>query len=165
MSFGDNGRTDLKNGLDRDVRQVSSSDPGHIFENTIIMTLMPANQGDNFTSPRLATFLYDVITGKLKWTFHSVPHPGEVGYETWPAEAWKTSGGVHNWNEMAVDGGSCLFRLERLATISMAPTGMGRIFSATVLLRWMLVPGSVCGISRRSIMTSGTTISLLLRSC
>ncbi|HEY2844134.1 MAG TPA: pyrroloquinoline quinone-dependent dehydrogenase [Bryobacteraceae bacterium] len=103
MSFGDNGRTDLKNGLDRDIRQVSSSDPGRIFENTIIMTLMPANQGDNYLATPGDVHAYDVLTGKLKWTFHSVPHPGEFGYETWPAEAWKTSGGVHNWNEMTVD--------------------------------------------------------------
>jgi quinoprotein glucose dehydrogenase len=103
MSFGDNGRTDLKNGLDREIRQVSSSDPGHIFENTIFMSLMPANQGDNYLATPGDVHAYDVITGKLKWIFHSVPHPGEFGYETWPADAWKTSGGVHNWNEMAVD--------------------------------------------------------------
>jgi glucose dehydrogenase len=103
MSFGDNGRTDLKNGLDRDIRQVSSSDPGHIFENTIFMSLMPANQGDNYLATPGDVHAYDVISGKLKWVFHSVPHPGEAGYETWPADAWKTSGGVHNWNEMSVD--------------------------------------------------------------
>ena len=40
---------------------------------------------------------------KLLWVFHTVPHPGELGYETWPADAWKTAGGVHNWNEMTVD--------------------------------------------------------------
>jgi quinoprotein glucose dehydrogenase len=103
MSFGDNGRTDLKNGLDREVRQVSSSDPGEVFENTIFMSLMPANQGDNYLATPGDVHAYDVITGKLKWVFHSVPHPGEFGYETWPTEAWKTSGGVHNWNEMTVD--------------------------------------------------------------
>ena len=103
LSFGDNGRTDLKNGLDRDIRQVSSSDPGHVFENTIFISLMPANQGDNYLATPGDVHAYDVVTGKLKWVFHSVPHPGEFGYETWPADAWKTSGGVHNWNEMSVD--------------------------------------------------------------
>jgi quinoprotein glucose dehydrogenase len=82
---------------------VSSSDPGHIFENTIFMSLMPANQGDNYLATPGDVHAYDVITGKLKWVFHSVPHPGEFGYETWPADAWETSGGVHNWNEMSVD--------------------------------------------------------------
>ena len=42
-------------------------------------------------------------TGKLAWVFHIVPHPGEFGYDTWPPDAWKTEGGVHNWNEMTVD--------------------------------------------------------------
>jgi glucose dehydrogenase len=103
MSFGDNGRQDLKIGLDRDVRQVGSSNPGHVFENTIFISLMPVNQGDNYVATPADIHAYDVITGKLKWVFHTVPHPGEFGYETWPPEAWKTSGGVHNWNEMSVD--------------------------------------------------------------
>ena len=46
---------------------------------------------------------YDVRTGKLAWAFHAIPHPGEFGYDTWPPDAWKTAGGVHNWNEMTVD--------------------------------------------------------------
>src|SRR5271166_2607203 len=32
---------------------------------------------------------YDVRTGKLRWSFHTIPHPGEYGYETWPKDAWK----------------------------------------------------------------------------
>ena len=103
MSFGDNGRTDLRTGSTAKSRRVSSSDPGEVFENTIFMSLMPANQGDNYLATPGDVHAYDVITGKLKWVFHSVPHPGEFGYETWPPEAWKTSGGVHNWNEMTVD--------------------------------------------------------------
>jgi quinoprotein glucose dehydrogenase len=46
---------------------------------------------------------YDVQTGKLRWSFHTIPHPGEFGYETWPAEAWKYSGAANNWGGMAVD--------------------------------------------------------------
>ena len=46
---------------------------------------------------------YDVRTGKLKWMFHSVPHPGEFGYDTWPKDFYKTAGGVHNWSEFTVD--------------------------------------------------------------
>jgi glucose dehydrogenase len=103
MSFGDNGRTDIKNGLDRDVRSVPSNDPGRVFENTVIVSLMPVNQGDNYLATPGDIHAYDAITGKLKWIFHSVPHPGEFGYDTWPPDAWKTSGGVHNWNEMTID--------------------------------------------------------------
>lgn len=106
MSFGDNGRTDLKIGLDRDltnIRSVQSSDPGRIFDNVIVMTLTPVNQGDAYSATPGDIHAYDVRSGKLLWVFHTVPHPGEFGYETWPPDAWKTQGGVHNWNEMTVD--------------------------------------------------------------
>ena len=46
---------------------------------------------------------YDARTGALRWTFHTIPHPGEYGYETWPKDAWKESGGANNWPGMAVD--------------------------------------------------------------
>ena len=46
---------------------------------------------------------YDVRTGALRWVFHSLPHDGEVGADTWPAGAWKTHGGVHNWSELTID--------------------------------------------------------------
>ena len=46
---------------------------------------------------------YNVRTGNLVWAFHTVPHPGEFGYETWPPEAWKTVGGANAWSELALD--------------------------------------------------------------
>ena len=46
---------------------------------------------------------YDVVTGKLRWVFHSVPRQGELGYDTWPAEAHDKASGVHNWSELTVD--------------------------------------------------------------
>lgn len=101
-SFGDNGRTDLRSGMDRDPgRPLQTSNPGRIFENLIIMPL-PAG-GASYDSTAADIHAYDVRTGKLVWQFHTIPHPGEYGYETWPPEAWKTVGGVHNWNEMTVD--------------------------------------------------------------
>jgi glucose dehydrogenase len=101
-SFGDNGRTDLRNGLDRDPpRPPQTNNPGRIFEN-IIITPLPAG-GVSYDSTPADIHAYDVVTGKLVWTFHVIPRPGEFGYETWPPEAWKTVGGVHNWNEMTID--------------------------------------------------------------
>ncbi len=101
-SFGDNGRVDIRNGLDRDPgRPLQTSNPGRIFENLII-TPLPAGGASHHSTPA-DIHAYDVLTGKLLWTFHVIPHPGEYGYETWPADAWKTVGGVHNWNEMTVD--------------------------------------------------------------
>src|SRR5579863_5682249 len=101
-SFGDNGRTDLRIGLDRDPgRALQTSNPGRIFENLII-TPLPAGNATYDSTPA-DIHAYDVLTGKLVWTFHVVPHPGEFGYDTWPPDAWKTVGGVHNWNEMTID--------------------------------------------------------------
>ena len=46
---------------------------------------------------------YDVRNGKLRWTFHTIPHPGEPGYETWPKESWQYNGGANSWPGMALD--------------------------------------------------------------
>jgi quinoprotein glucose dehydrogenase len=101
-SFGDNGRTDLRIGLDRDPgRALQTSNPGRIFENLII-TPLPAGNASYDSTPA-DIHAYDVVTGKLVWVFHVVPRPGEFGYDTWPPDAWKTVGGVHNWNEMTLD--------------------------------------------------------------
>ena len=104
QSFGDNGRTDLRVGLDRDigtVRPLQTSNPGRVFENLIIVPL-PAG-GTGYKAIGADVHAYDVRTGKLAWVFHSIPHPGEFGYETWPKDTWQTQGGVHNWSEMTVD--------------------------------------------------------------
>ena len=101
-SFGDNGRTDLRTGLDREApRPLQTSNPGRIFENLIIIPL-PAG-GAQYDSNAADIHAYDVRSGKLVWQFHTVPHPGEFGYDTWPPDAWKSVGGVHNWSEMTVD--------------------------------------------------------------
>ena len=42
-------------------------------------------------------------TGQLRWSFHTIPHPGEFGYETWPADAWTYTGAANNWAGMALD--------------------------------------------------------------
>src|SRR5260370_24275238 len=46
---------------------------------------------------------YDVRTGNLRWSFHTIPHPGEFGHDTWPKDAWKTSGAANNWAGMTLD--------------------------------------------------------------
>ena len=101
QSFGDNGRVDIRIGLDRDFAILMTNNPGRVFENLFIIPL-PA-RGDNYAAVPADVHAYDTRTGKLTWVFHSVPHPGEFGYETWPKDFWKTGGGVHNWNEMTVD--------------------------------------------------------------
>jgi quinoprotein glucose dehydrogenase len=105
-SFGDNGRVDLREALDggRDisnVRPLGTSNPGRVYENLMIVSL-PA-QGAGYTSTPGNVGAWDILTGELQWVFHAIPHPGEFGYDSWPAGAYLTAGGVHNWSEFTVD--------------------------------------------------------------
>jgi glucose dehydrogenase len=100
-SFGNNGMVDLRDAMDRKpAGPVGTSNPGRIFQNLFIISL-PG--GASYGGPPADVHAYNVVTGKLAWVFHSIPHEGEFGYETWPEGAWKRSGGVHNWSEMTVD--------------------------------------------------------------
>ena len=101
-SFGSNGRVDLRVALWREARNpLQTSNPGRVFENLVIISL-PA-QGAGYESTPADVQAYDVRTGKIVWVFHSIPHPGEFGYDTWPEGAYKKAGGVHNWSELTVD--------------------------------------------------------------
>jgi quinoprotein glucose dehydrogenase len=103
LSFGHDGIVDLREGLDRDprtVRRVASSTPGRIFEDLIILGSSP---GEGYFSPPGHIRAYNVVTGKLAWTFRTVPHPGEYGYETWPKDAYKYVGGANVWGEITLD--------------------------------------------------------------
>ena len=102
-TFGTNGVVDLRQGLGRDPKtmiRIQSQNPGKVFENLI---LMGSTTGENFMSPPGDIRAFDVVTGKLVWQFHTLPHPGEPGYETWPKDAWKYVGGVNDWAELSVD--------------------------------------------------------------
>ena len=101
-SFGVEGRVDLRVGLDRDPSTINqqSRTPGRVFENLIILG-SATNQ--EYASAPGDIRAYDVRTGKLVWTFHTVPRPGEFGYDTWPEGAWKTVGGANNWGEQSID--------------------------------------------------------------
>ena len=101
-SFGDNGRVDLREAFERDRNRISISaaTPGVIYKDLLILgsllsESLPSAPGD--------IRAYDVRTGELRWSFHTIPHPGEFGHETWPADAWKYIGGANNWAGMSVD--------------------------------------------------------------
>jgi quinoprotein glucose dehydrogenase len=101
-SFGNNGRIDVRENLRDDAKSVSVgiSSPGVIYKDLLILgdameESLPAPPGD--------VRAYDVHTGALRWAFHTIPRPGEFGYETWPKDAWKYSGAANNWAGMAVD--------------------------------------------------------------
>jgi quinoprotein glucose dehydrogenase len=102
QSFGKNGRIDLREDLGRDPATASFvlTTPGIIYKDLLIVggrdpEALPAPPGD--------IRAYDVRTGKLRWTFHTIPHPGEYGYDTWPKDAWEYSGAANNWAGMALD--------------------------------------------------------------
>jgi quinoprotein glucose dehydrogenase len=102
-TFGRDGRVDLRENLDRDpksIRNIQSKNPGRVFENLIILGSVT---GEMFGSPPGDIRAYDVRTGALAWSFHTIPRPGEFGYDTWPLEAYKFAGGANVWGEMAID--------------------------------------------------------------
>ena len=101
-SFGKNGRIDLRENLGRDpeLQSWALTSPGAIYKDLLIVggrnpETLPAPPGD--------IRAYDVRTGALRWSFHTIPHPGEFGNETWPKDAWKIEGAANNWAGMAVD--------------------------------------------------------------
>ncbi|MGC1365081.1 MAG: PQQ-binding-like beta-propeller repeat protein [Candidatus Acidiferrum sp.] len=101
-AFGNAGRIDLRSDLGRDPERqsVALTTPGIVYKDLIIVggrepETLPAPPGD--------IRAYDIRSGKLRWSFHTIPHPGEFGYETWPKDAWKYGGAANNWAGMALD--------------------------------------------------------------
>lgn len=103
VSFGKNGSVDLREGLGRDPETISlvqSTTPGRVFEDLLILG-SATNEGYGSAPGDIRA--YDARTGKLAWTFHTIPHPGEFGYNTWPPDAWKRVGGANSWSELSLD--------------------------------------------------------------
>lgn len=101
-TFGTQGRIDLRENLGRDATSafISLTSPATIYKDLLIVggrlpETLPALPGD--------IRAYDVRSGKLRWSFHTIPHPGEFGYDTWPKDAWQKSGAANNWAGMTVD--------------------------------------------------------------
>jgi len=101
-SFGNNGWVSMNIGMrgDPDKISVIPTSPGIVFKNLLIIgnevsELYGAEPGH--------VRAYDIKSGKLEWTFHTVPQPGEFGYDTWPKDAWKYVGGTNNWGGMSLD--------------------------------------------------------------
>jgi glucose dehydrogenase len=101
-SFGENGRIDLRKELGRDyeTQSVVLTTPGIVFKDLIIVG---GRNPETHPAPPGYIRAYDVRTGQLRWVFHTIPLPGEPGYETWPKDAWKTAGAVNNWAGMTLD--------------------------------------------------------------
>ena len=101
-TFGESGRVDLREGLGRDPKEqdISMTSPGVIYKDlliagSIVSEDLPASPGD--------IRAFDIRTGKIRWTFHTIPHPGEYGYDTWPKDAWTYTGAANDWAGMSLD--------------------------------------------------------------
>ena len=101
--FGKDGRIDLRENLGRppeSITTITLTTPGVVHKDLLIIGSLvpeglPAGPGD--------IRAYDARTGTLRWSFHTIPHPGEFGYDTWPKDAWTYSGGANNWSGLALD--------------------------------------------------------------
>jgi quinoprotein glucose dehydrogenase len=100
-AFGKAGRIDLREGLGREpLNWVTMTSPAVVFKDLVIVggamsEVLPASPGD--------IRAYDAHSGQLRWSFHTIPHPGEFGYKTWPKTAWTYSGSANNWAGMSLD--------------------------------------------------------------
>jgi quinoprotein glucose dehydrogenase len=100
-TFGKAGRIDLREGLGREpLNWVTMTSPAVVYKDLLIVgggmsEVLPASPGD--------IRAFDARSGKLRWSFHTIPHPGEFGYETWPKDAWTYSGSANNWAGMSLD--------------------------------------------------------------
>ena len=100
-SFGKAGRVDLREGLGREpLNWVTMTSPAVVYKDLVMVggamsETLPASPGD--------IRAYDVHSGQLRWSFHTIPHPGELGYKTWPKTAWTYSGAANNWPGMTID--------------------------------------------------------------
>jgi glucose dehydrogenase len=101
-TFGESGRVDLRKQLRGDYEQqsIALTSPGVIYKDLIVVG---GRNPETHPAPPGDIRAFDVRTGGLRWSFHTIPHPGEAGYETWPADAWKKSGAANNWAGMTLD--------------------------------------------------------------
>lgn len=102
-SFGNGGRVDLREGLGREGKElfVLSTTPGGVYRDLLVLGTR-VHEGPGPSAPG-SVRAYDLRTGAIRWTFHTIPKPGEPGHETWPGDAWKTVGGANAWSGISVD--------------------------------------------------------------
>ncbi|MDE3184202.1 MAG: PQQ-binding-like beta-propeller repeat protein, partial [Bacteroidota bacterium] len=97
------GKIDLHNDLGRDFSNyyIAATSPGIIYKDMIIIGARVSEEADAAPGYIRA---YDVHTGKLRWIFHTIPEPGEYGYDSWDnKDAWKHIGGANAWSGFSLD--------------------------------------------------------------
>lgn len=103
-TFGDDGRIDLRRGLREpyERQSIALTTPGLVYKDLIIVG---GRNPETHPAPPGDIRAFDVRTGAPRWTFHTIPRPGESGYSTWPRGAWRTAGAANNWAGMTLDAG------------------------------------------------------------
>ncbi|HEX6627874.1 MAG TPA: pyrroloquinoline quinone-dependent dehydrogenase [Gemmatimonadaceae bacterium] len=103
-AFGESGSIDLGDGLGRNVSgtDVLATSPGVVYQDLLIQGTR-VGEGEGAAPGDIRA--YDVRSGKIRWTFHTIPRPGEFGYDTWPTDAWQSVGGANSWAGLTVDAG------------------------------------------------------------
>jgi quinoprotein glucose dehydrogenase len=101
-SFGEEGRIDLRKGLREpwQDQSIALTSPGVLYKDLIIVG---GRDPETHPAPPGDIRAFDVHTGGLRWVFHTIPRPGEPGYETWPKDAYKNAGAANNWAGMTLD--------------------------------------------------------------
>lgn len=101
-SFGEGGKVDLQKNLDTDLEEflIVSNTPGIIYKDKMIMG-MRLSEGLDAAPGHIRAF--NVKTGEREWIFHTIPHPGEFGHDTWEVEYWDKIGAANNWAGMSLD--------------------------------------------------------------
>ena len=103
-TFGAEGGFDLHDALDRDDVSdlyIAPTSPGIIYRDLYIIGGR-VNETQQAAPGHIRAF--DVRTGQRKWIFHTIPHPGQRGYETWEDSlAYKNIGGANNWAGFSLD--------------------------------------------------------------
>lgn len=97
--FGEKGTVDLRKGLGKDpaLLSVRASSPGILHNNLLILGSTVGSKSPGHIRA------FNVKTGEIEWKFHTIPHPGEYGHDTWEGDAWQLAGGASNWGGMSLD--------------------------------------------------------------
>ena len=100
--FGVDGRIDLREGLGREPSRltIQANSPGIVYRDLLVLGTLTS---EDLPSAPGHIRAFDVRTGKLRWMFRTIPQPGEFGYDTWPKDAWKHTGGANSWPGLALD--------------------------------------------------------------
>lgn len=104
VGFGREGLADLKQGVLGDLPDaiMGLQSPPVIFKDLVITGSVP-NEGKPTKGAYGDIRAWNARTGKLVWSFHTVPRPGEPGVETWGPDGWKNRSGTNAWGFLTID--------------------------------------------------------------